>query len=44
MTDTVKYVLDEEAIPKSWYNIIADLPEPPVPAQQQQVAFILFAY
>ena len=31
MTDTVKYVLDEEAIPKSWYNIIADLPEPPAP-------------
>ncbi|MBF0394869.1 MAG: TrpB-like pyridoxal phosphate-dependent enzyme, partial [Alphaproteobacteria bacterium] len=28
---TVKYVLDEERIPKAWYNIAADLPEPPPP-------------
>ena len=28
MADQVKYVLDEEHIPKSWYNIQADLPEP----------------
>ena len=28
MTDSVKYVLDENEIPKSWYNIVADLPEP----------------
>jgi len=26
-----KFVLDEERIPKAWYNIIADLPEPPAP-------------
>jgi tryptophan synthase beta chain len=29
MTDTVKYILDEERLPKSWYNIVADLPQPP---------------
>ncbi len=27
--DRLKYQLDEEEIPKSWYNIAADLPEPP---------------
>ncbi|MGO8867349.1 MAG: TrpB-like pyridoxal phosphate-dependent enzyme [Alphaproteobacteria bacterium] len=31
MSDTVKYVLDEGRIPKSWYNIVADLPRPPAP-------------
>jgi tryptophan synthase beta chain len=31
MTETIKYVLDEERIPKSWYNIVADLPRPPAP-------------
>lgn len=31
MSDRVKYLLDEEDIPKSWYNIVADLPEPPPP-------------
>ncbi len=31
MTDTVKYLLDEEHLPKSWYNIAADLPEPLAP-------------
>src|SRR5438309_11077506 len=31
MTDTVKYLLDEERIPKDWYNIVADLPRPPDP-------------
>ena len=30
--DTVKYTLPETAIPKSYYNIIADLPTPPPPA------------
>ena len=30
-TDTVKYVLEESKIPKSWYNIVADLPTPPPP-------------
>lgn len=29
MSDTIKYLLDETRIPKSWYNIMADLPAPP---------------
>lgn len=29
--DTVKYTLPEERIPRAWYNIMADLPEPPPP-------------
>jgi tryptophan synthase beta chain len=32
MADTLKYLLDEAKIPKAWYNIAADLPEPPAPA------------
>lgn len=28
MSDTIKYILQEEDLPKSWYNIVADLPEP----------------
>jgi tryptophan synthase beta chain len=31
MSDSVKFVLDEEQIPKAWYNIAADLPEPMAP-------------
>ena len=31
MSDSVKYLLDEEHLPKSWYNLAADLPEPPAP-------------
>ncbi|MBI3937061.1 MAG: TrpB-like pyridoxal phosphate-dependent enzyme [Betaproteobacteria bacterium] len=31
MNDTVKYLLDEPRIPKSWYNLMADLPSPPPP-------------
>lgn len=31
MSDTVKYVLDEERIPRFWYNLVADLPSPPPP-------------
>ena len=31
MNDTVKYLLPEAEMPKSWYNIVADLPEPPPP-------------
>ena len=31
MSDTVKYLLGEEDIPKFWYNIAADLPQPMVP-------------
>ena len=29
--DTVKYVLSEDQMPQSWYNIAADLPVPPPP-------------
>ena len=29
--DTIKYQLSETEIPKSWYNIVADLPQPPPP-------------
>ncbi len=28
-TDRTKFVLDEDQIPRAWYNIVADLPEPP---------------
>ena len=28
MTDSVKYLLDESHIPKTWYNLAADLPKP----------------
>jgi hypothetical protein len=28
MTDSVKYLFDERDIPRCWYNINADLPEP----------------
>jgi tryptophan synthase beta chain len=31
MSDTVKYLLGEDRIPKTWYNIMADLPEPLAP-------------
>ena len=31
MSDQVKYVLDESRLPEAWYNIAADLPEPPPP-------------
>ncbi|HEU0155290.1 MAG TPA: TrpB-like pyridoxal phosphate-dependent enzyme, partial [Stellaceae bacterium] len=31
MAYTVKYMLDEQKIPKDWYNIVADLPRPPDP-------------
>ena len=31
MTETVKYLLDEARMPKSWYNLVADLPAPPPP-------------
>ena len=29
MSDTKKYVLGEDRIPKAWYNLAADLPSPP---------------
>ncbi len=28
MSDTIKYVLGEERMPKAWYNLVADLPAP----------------
>lgn len=31
MSETVKFVLPEERIPRSWYNLLADLPSPPPP-------------
>ena len=31
MAETIKYLLPEEQIPKSWYNLMADLPSPPPP-------------
>ncbi len=31
MGETVKYTLDESRLPEAWYNIAADLPEPPAP-------------
>ncbi len=31
MSDTIKYYLPEDKMPKSWYNIQADLPEPLAP-------------
>jgi tryptophan synthase beta chain len=31
MPDTVKFLLDETALPKAWYNLVADLPVPPPP-------------
>ena len=31
MTDSIKYLLGEDRMPKAWYNIMADLPEPPEP-------------
>ena len=30
-SDRTKYVLDEDRIPRAWYNIVADLPVPPAP-------------
>ncbi len=31
MTGQLKYLLQETDMPRSWYNIIADLPSPPPP-------------
>ena len=31
MSDTIKYFLEESKMPKTWYNITADLPQPMVP-------------
>jgi tryptophan synthase beta chain len=29
MSETIKYTLDESSIPKTWYNLVPDLPSPP---------------
>ncbi len=31
MSDRTKFILDEDRIPRAWYNIVADLPVPPHP-------------
>lgn len=31
MSDSIKYLLGENRMPKTWYNIMADLPQPPEP-------------
>ena len=31
MADNIKYVLEESRIPRSWYNLMADLPSTPPP-------------
>ena len=31
MSDSIKYILEENKLPKTWYNINADLPSPPPP-------------
>jgi len=31
MPDSTKYLLPEDRIPRAWYNIMADLPQPPPP-------------
>jgi len=31
MSESIKYLLDESQLPRSWYNIVADLPAPPPP-------------
>jgi tryptophan synthase beta chain len=31
MADVTKILLDESEIPQAWYNLVADLPEPPPP-------------
>ena len=31
LTDRTRFILDEDRIPRAWYNIAADLPSPPPP-------------
>src|SRR6476646_11113134 len=31
LTDRTRFILDEDHIPRAWYNIAADLPEKPPP-------------
>ncbi len=32
MSETVKYLLPEDRLPRAWYNLVADLPVPPPPS------------
>ena len=32
MSEYTKILLEEDEMPTKWYNIVADLPEPPPPA------------
>jgi len=31
MNDTIRYVLDEFDLPRAWYNLVSDMPQPPHP-------------
>src|SRR5438034_10153360 len=31
LTERTRFILDEDRIPRAWYNIAADLPRPPDP-------------
>ena len=31
MAETSRYLLTDDQVPTSWYNVIPDLPEPPPP-------------
>ena len=39
MADTIKYILDESRIPKTWYNLAADLPKPLPPVLQEKATY-----
>ncbi len=32
MSEPMRYMLDDDEVPTTWYNLVADLPEPPPPA------------
>ena len=32
MSEPLRYMLNDDEVPTTWYNLIADLPEPPPPA------------
>ena len=38
MSDTIKYLLPESEMSKSWYNIVTGLPEPPPPVLHPETA------
>ena len=37
MSDTTKFLLPEDRISRHWYNIAADLPEPPAPVLHPRI-------